>query len=74
MNQKSRKPGTSSVEKEFFSHQTKMDEVLDVVESFVKNKNKRKRKFKNIDKKIAKSLDLRKTKMVNVKRTRGSIY
>ena len=26
-----------------------LDEVLDVVESFVENKNKRKRKFENID-------------------------
>ena len=28
-----------------------MDEELDAIESFVKNKNKRKRKFKNIDEK-----------------------
>ena len=28
-----------------------MDEELDAVESFVKNKNKRKRKFRNIDEK-----------------------
>ena len=41
-----------------------MDEELDVVESFVKNKNKRKRKFKNFDEKIIESLDPRKTKMV----------
>ena len=42
--------------------ENKMDEELDVVESFVKNKNKRKRKFKNFDEKIVESLDPRKQK------------
>ena len=53
---------TYEARKEYFEN--KMDEELDSVESFVKNKNKRKRKFKNIDEKIAESLDPRKTKMV----------
>ena len=41
-----------------------MDEELDAVDSFEKNENKRKRKFKNIDEKIADCLDPRKTKMI----------
>ena len=53
---------TYEARKEYFEN--KMDEELDAVESFVKNKNKRKRKFKNVDEKIAESLDPRKTKMV----------
>ena len=53
---------TYEARKEYFEN--KMDEELDAVESFVKNKNKRKRKFKNIEEKIAESLDPRKTKMV----------
>ena len=48
--------------KKYFEN--KMEEELDTVESFAKNKNKRKRKFKNIDEKIAESLDPRKTKMI----------
>ena len=36
-----------------------MDEELDAVDSFEKNKNRRKRKFKNIDEKIADCLDPR---------------
>ena len=53
---------TYEARKKYFEN--KMDEELDVVESFVKNKNKRKRKFKNFDEKIVESLDPRKTKMV----------
>ena len=41
-----------------------MDEELDDVDSFEKNKNRRKRKFENIDEKIAGCLDPRKTKMI----------
>ena len=41
-----------------------MDEELDAVDSLEKNKNGRKRKFKNIDEKIADCLDPRKTKMI----------
>ena len=48
--------------KEYFEN--KMDEELDSVESFVKLRNKTKRKFKDIGEKIAESLDARKTKMV----------
>ena len=53
---------TYETRKEYFEN--KMDKELHAVESFEKNKNKRKRKFKDIDKKIAESLDPRKTKMV----------
>ena len=53
---------TYEVRKEYFEN--KMDEGLDSVESFVKRRNKTKRKFKDIDEKIAESLDARKTKMV----------
>ena len=45
-------------------YENKMEEELDLVESFAKSKNKRKRKFKNIDEKIEGFLDPRKTKMV----------
>ena len=48
--------------KEYFEN--KMDDELDSVESFVKLRNKTKRKFKDIGEKIAESLDARKTKMV----------
>ena len=41
-----------------------MDDKLDSVESFVKSKNKRKRKIKDIDGKIAESLAPRKTKKI----------
>ena len=41
-----------------------MEKELDSVESFAKSKNKRKRKFKNVDEKIAESQDPRKTKIV----------
>ena len=41
-----------------------MGEELDAVDSFEKNENRRKRKFKNIDEKIADCLDPRKTKMI----------
>ena len=53
---------TYEARKEYFEN--KMDEELDLVESFVKRRNKTKRKFKDIDEKIAESLDARKTKMV----------
>ena len=53
---------TYEARKEYFEN--KMDEKPDAVESFVKNKNKRKRKFKKIGEKIAEFLDPRKTKMV----------
>ena len=45
-------------------YENKMDEELDDVDSFEKNKNRRKRKFENIDEKIAGCLDPRKTKMI----------
>ena len=45
-------------------YENKMEEELDLVESFAKSKNKWKRKFKNIDEKIEGFLDPRKTKMV----------
>ena len=45
-------------------YENKMEEELDSVEPFAKSKNKRKRKFKNVDEKIEESLDPRKTKMV----------
>ena len=53
---------TYEARKEYFEN--KMDEEFDAVKSFVKNKNKRKRKLKNIDEKIAESLYPRKTKIV----------
>ena len=53
---------TYEARKEYFEN--KMDEELDSVESFVKSKNKRKIKIKDIDEKIAESLDPRKTKMI----------
>ena len=49
-----------------------MDEELDAIDSFEENKNKRKRKFKNIDEKIADCLDPRKTKMRVEFNDRGS--
>ena len=52
---------TYEARKEYFEN--KMEEEVDSVESFVKSKNKRKRKFKNLDEKTAESLDPRK-KMV----------
>ena len=48
--------------KEYFEN--KIDQELHAVESFVKSKNKRKRKFQNVDGKISESLDPRKIKMV----------
>ena len=51
--------------KKYFEN--KMDEELDAVESFAKNKNKRKRKFKNIDEKIAESIDPGKKKKKVIK-------
>ena len=53
---------TYEARKEYFEN--KMDEELDAVQSFEKSKNMRKRKFQDVDTKIAKSLDLRKTKMI----------
>ena len=53
---------TYEARKEYFEN--KMEEELDSAESFTKSKNKRKRKFKNVDEKIPESLDPRKTKMV----------
>ena len=53
---------TYEARKEYFEN--KMDEELDSVESFVKSRNKTKIKFKDIDEKIAESLDARKTKMI----------
>ena len=53
---------TCEARKEYFEN--KMDEELDAVDSFEKNKNRRKRKFQNIDEKIADCLDPRKTKMI----------
>ena len=53
---------TYEARKEYYEN--KMDEELDAVDSFEKNKNRRKRKFQNIDEKIADCLDPRKTKMI----------
>ena len=53
---------TYEARKEYFEN--KMEEEINSVESFAKSKNKRKRKFKNVDEKIAESLDPRKTNMV----------
>ena len=54
---------TYETRKEYFEN--KMNEELDAVDSFgKKNKNRRKRKFQNIDEKIADCLDPRKTKMI----------
>ena len=53
---------TYEARKEYF--QNKMDEEVDVVESFKKSKNRRKRKFKDIDEKIEECQEPRKTKMV----------
>ena len=53
---------TYEARKEYYEN--KMDEELDAVDSFEKNKNRRKRKFKNIDEKIADCLEPRKTKMI----------
>ena len=52
---------TYEARKEYF--QNKMDEEVDVVESFKKSKNRRKRKFKDIDEKIEECQEPRKTKM-----------
>ena len=53
---------TYKARKEYYEN--KMEEELDSVESFAKSKNKRKRNFKNVDEKIAESLDPTKAKMV----------
>ena len=53
---------TYEARKEYLEN--KMEEKLDSVDSFVKGKNKRKRKFENVDEKIAEFLDFRKVKMV----------
>ena len=53
---------TYEARKEYYEN--KMEEELDSVESFAKSKNKRKRNFKNVDEKIAESLDPTKAKMV----------
>ena len=53
---------TYEARKEYF--QNKMDEEVDAVESFKKSKNRRKRKFKDIDEKIEECQEPRKTKMV----------
>ena len=53
---------TYEARKEYFEN--KMDEQLDSVDSFEKNKNRRKRKLKEIDGKIEECQDPRKTKMV----------
>ena len=53
---------TYEARKEYF--QNKMDEEVDLVESFKKSKNRRKRKFKDIDEKIEECQEPRKTKMV----------
>ena len=45
-------------------YENKMEEELDAVDSFEKSKNKRKRKFQNIDEKIEDCLDPTKTKMI----------
>ena len=48
---------TYEARKQYFEN--KMEEEINSVESFAKSKNKRKRKFKNVDEKIAESLDPR---------------
>ena len=48
--------------KEYFEN--KMDEEPDAVNSFAKSKNRRKRKFKDLDEKISDCLNPTKTKMV----------
>ena len=53
---------TYEARKEYFEN--KMDEQLDSVDSFEKNKSRRKRKLKEIDGKIEECQDPRKTKMV----------
>ena len=53
---------TYKARKEYFEN--KMDEELDTVNSFEKSKNRMKRKFKDLDKKVSDCLDPRKTKMV----------
>ena len=53
---------TYEARKEHFEN--KMDEELDSVESFLKSKNRKKKKIRDTDEKIAESLDPRKTKMV----------
>ena len=53
---------TYEARKEYF--QNKMDEEVDAVESFKKSKNRRKRKFKDIDEKIEECQEPRKIKMV----------
>ena len=45
---------TYETRKEYFPN--KMDEELDAVESFKKSKNRRKRKFKDIDEKIERNV------------------
>ena len=53
---------TYEARKEYFEN--KMGEELNSFESFVKSKNKKRRKLKNVDEKTAESLDPRRTKMV----------
>ena len=53
---------TYEARKEYFEN--KMDEELDSVDSSEKNKNRRKRKLKEIDGKIEECQDPKKTKMV----------
>ena len=53
---------TYKAKKEYF--EDKMDEQHDAAESFEKSKNRRKRKFKDIDAKTEECQDPRKTKMV----------
>ena len=48
--------------KEYFEN--KMDEEPDTLNSLAKSKNRRKRKFKDLDEKISDCLNPRKTKMV----------
>ena len=50
--------------KEYFKN--KMEVEIDSVESFIKSKNRRKRKIKNVDEKIEECFDPRKKKMVVV--------
>ena len=53
---------TYEARKEYFEN--KMDEQLDSVDSFEKNKNRRKRKLKEIDGKIEECQDPRKTRIL----------
>ena len=53
---------TCEARKKYFEN--KMDEELDAVDSFDKNKNRRERQFQKIDEKTADCFDPRKTKMI----------